>query len=441
MKRFSSNTPLACSKIFNQVGRVKAGNANCNNNSILISSCNHFISNNYNTDLLSSQETATATKPMIKARIKFLHKDYRRFSTSIQDPTYHPIHSKKTNEKVNGDHLYSSSVITPVPNSNTDTAPANKLLARGYCIGKGDADYEDADDKLYGGEDAYFIQDNTILLGDLTNSLYSKHLSSSNPLKKSNNDPSAPTINDSNTNNIKPIQCIGVADGVGGWRNILGIDASLMARQMMQNCFFYSFHSELIKHPLQLMQLAYNEIIEKKQVTAGSTTCCLLMISEENPNILLSANLGDSGFLVLRNKNGDNNYQIVYRSIPQQHYHNAPYQLAVVPHYLTNKFQDEPTDAMCDAIPIENDDIIILASDGLFDNLYDQQIVDLVNQNINQMDEYQLSKLIAVKARRVGFGTDFVTSTPFQDASEKEGIFYLGGKPDDITVVVSRVVR
>ena len=57
---------------------------------------------------------------------------------------------------------------------------------------------------------------------------------------------------------------------------------------------------------------------------SGSSTACIVALHREK-SILHTANLGDSGFVVIR-KNS-----IVHRSQEQQHYFNSPFQLAIHP--------------------------------------------------------------------------------------------------------------
>lgn len=54
----------------------------------------------------------------------------------------------------------------------------------------------------------------------------------------------------------------------------------------------------------------------------GSSTACVLIVHR---GMLHSANLGDSGYLVLRKG------EIVYKSREQTHYFNAPFQLSLPP--------------------------------------------------------------------------------------------------------------
>lgn len=56
----------------------------------------------------------------------------------------------------------------------------------------------------------------------------------------------------------------------------------------------------------------------------GSSTACV-MILDRNESIMRAANIGDSGYMVVRGG------RIVHRSHEQQHYFNTPYQLSLPP--------------------------------------------------------------------------------------------------------------
>ena len=56
----------------------------------------------------------------------------------------------------------------------------------------------------------------------------------------------------------------------------------------------------------------------------GSSTACIVTLNREERRVY-SANLGDSGFLIIRDG------EVVHRSEEQQHYFNTPFQLAVAP--------------------------------------------------------------------------------------------------------------
>ncbi len=65
--------------------------------------------------------------------------------------------------------------------------------------------------------------------------------------------------------------------------------------------------------------------------------------------------------------------KILFRTKEQQHIFNFPVQLGTG-HTTTPKDSDSLT------LPLEEGDIILLATDGLFDNLFDHQILNIVKE-------------------------------------------------------------
>lgn len=59
-------------------------------------------------------------------------------------------------------------------------------------------------------------------------------------------------------------------------------------------------------------------------LSAGSSTACIVILDRQSHR-LHTANLGDSGFLVVRGG------EVVHRSDEQQHYFNTPFQLSIAP--------------------------------------------------------------------------------------------------------------
>lgn len=59
-------------------------------------------------------------------------------------------------------------------------------------------------------------------------------------------------------------------------------------------------------------------------MSAGSSTACIVVLDRQSHQ-LHTANLGDSGFLVVRGG------EVVHRSDEQQHYFNTPFQLSIAP--------------------------------------------------------------------------------------------------------------
>ena len=108
----------------------------------------------------------------------------------------------------------------------------------------------------------------------------------------------------------------------------------------------------------------------KRNQEIGSSTLVIVTISA-NDNKLYSSLVGDSGFCILR-KTEDDNYAIIFQSISQQHRFNFPVQLG------WNLNGDSPLVAVNGTHEVKHDDIVILGSDGLLDNMnYHSVITEL----------------------------------------------------------------
>ncbi len=135
------------------------------------------------------------------------------------------------------------------------------------------------------------------------------------------------------------VSVLGVADGVGGWRQY-GVDPGQFSRQLMYNCdrlvragYF------LPSQPARLLAQGFLEMQESKQQVIGSSTACVMMLSHAD-RVLRTANIGDSGFLVVRRG------EVVHRSREQQHSFNTPFQLSLPPSEMASEvLRDRPESA------------------------------------------------------------------------------------------------
>ena len=90
--------------------------------------------------------------------------------------------------------------------------------------------------------------------------------------------------------------------------------------------------------------------------------------------------LGDSGFIHFRNA------RILWASSPQTHSFNTPYQLSIVPPKMRAQaavfggdyLEDHPHDAGVSNLRMQHGDILILMTDGVFDNLDHAELLRLV---------------------------------------------------------------
>ena len=75
----------------------------------------------------------------------------------------------------------------------------------------------------------------------------------------------------------------------------------------------------------------------------------------------------------------------------------------------------------------------------MLDNLFQEEITEIINKNPNFLmgDLNQVAQEIAEKAFENSNNRKKLS--PFEKKAKEAGMFYFGGKPDDITVVVAVV--
>lgn len=208
---------------------------------------------------------------------------------------------------------------------------------------------------------------------------------------------------------------IGVADGVGSWIEV-GVDAGLYARALMQHAHDKAQQTEPSRQaPHDVLEHAHRETRLR-----GSSTACVLAFDGK---MLHAANLGDSGFCVVRDG------RMLFRSRPQQKKFNFPYQMAW-------HEGDPPSSAEHHVLGLLKHDIVITGTDGLWDNVWPQQIAQLATAYQQRGSApYTAAGQIAEYARQISNNKSDVT--PFAHGARQIGWSFSGGKADDITVVVS----
>ncbi|KAI8639769.1 phosphatase 2C-like domain-containing protein [Parasitella parasitica] len=242
---------------------------------------------------------------------------------------------------------------------------------------------------------------------------------------------------------------LGVADGVGGWQGVTAANAALYSRKLMHHAYLelerfdnvddpYFYHYDEAD-PVSILQKSYEESMQEAQQEGiiGSCTACLAILRHEELRI---ANLGDCGISVIRH----NDY--IFRSEEQQHSFNFPYQLGT-------SSPDRPKDAQSFTVTVEKGDIIIMGSDGLFDNLFDKEILSIVKSQLStftlpgsgnrpprmlSVEPQKISDALAERAKAVS-NSKLNVDSPFQVRAVNEGLYYQGGKADDISVIVAIV--
>jgi len=285
---------------------------------------------------------------------------------------------------------------------------------------------------------------------------------------------------------------MGVADGVGSWREY-GVDPRNFSHRLMQECHNIILESskETLNHsfpsrrgsssssitvhpttnmiPTDILSQAYERVKEDKII--GSSTACVAMFDGIRHQLHFS-NIGDSGVIVLRHidssvagalkrdrttprseRNSD--LRVAFVSQQQLRTFNHPYQLG----FTGENIEDSPTfklpaDSCSSSIHIRRGDIIILATDGLFDNVDIDDISNVAlewEKNHGFLQEYhspslkssnqaipELAQTLCHLARKNSLDNSF--DSPFAILAKENDIMWSGGMPDDCTVIAMHVV-
>lgn len=211
---------------------------------------------------------------------------------------------------------------------------------------------------------------------------------------------------------------MGVADGVGG-SAIHGIDPSEYSSNLMAEAHTISVQMANANKrvcPLDVLQGAYEAVGH----IPGSATACIAALNGDELDV---CNLGDSGCLIVRDGG------VLFATKEQTHGFNFPFQLG-------SESMDTPLDGDMTTHTITDGDLVILASDGVFDNLFQDQILEVVLSN--QKDFENVGRLLAEAASNVA--TDHKCQSPYAARCQTMlGVQHAGGKLDDITAVVALI--
>ena len=88
---------------------------------------------------------------------------------------------------------------------------------------------------------------------------------------------------------------------------------------------------------------------------------------------------GDSGFAHFRNN------KLIFQSSPLQHFFDCPYQFASCPDFTEDT--DRPEDASDYELQLQSGDVIVAATDGLWDNLHIQELLPLLPSSQEEVEQ------------------------------------------------------
>lgn len=212
----------------------------------------------------------------------------------------------------------------------------------------------------------------------------------------------------------------GVADGVGQW-SFEGINAGLYARELMDGCH------RIISSSKDAKDLTPTQVLVEAAAEARSPGSSTVLVAHFDGKVVRAANIGDSGFVVIRDG------KVYRKSTPMVYGFNFPLQI--------ERGEDPSKLIQNYSIDLEEGDVIVAASDGLFDNIYEQEIAAVVSKSVNaDLKPTEIAEDLVKMAQQVGKSSS--CKSPFADAALDAGYLgFSGGKLDDVTVVVSIVQR
>lgn len=233
---------------------------------------------------------------------------------------------------------------------------------------------------------------------------------------------------------------VGVADGVGGWSEA-GYDSLAISRELCwhtKQAFEDAEPGSVL--PKKLLSQLFEAVQNLPKVEIGGTTACFGVLTPEKK--LHVANLGDSWCGVFRD------YGLVHETKFQTHNFNTPFQLAKIPAQIRKQAEtqgkryiiDLPENADEYLWDLRLNDIVVFATDGVTDNVVPADMEIFFRDQFTEKtpDLAQVASKFVAEVVKVSKDANFPSAFA-QELSRLTGQRYLGGKEDDITVVVVQV--
>eukprot|EP00667_Euglena_gracilis_P010299 EG_transcript_10483 len=227
-------------------------------------------------------------------------------------------------------------------------------------------------------------------------------------------------------------RALGLADGVTASRSAEQ-DPSILANALMRHARDAALRDLASPEidPVCLIRQAFNASEAEGTEAGGAATVLVASVTQQGE--LITANLGDSALMVVRAG------EMLYRTQETEWQFNVPYMLEAssAKHMLIPiERRNVPEDCAVDRLQLQEGDLIVLASDGLWDNLFPAEILKFLAAAPDQ-SVAALAQLVHGKA--VQTSQNRYKRTPFMANADAAGMEYQGGKPDDCTIIVARV--
>jgi protein phosphatase PTC7 len=217
----------------------------------------------------------------------------------------------------------------------------------------------------------------------------------------------------------KKYNVIGVADGVGHWSTVAGADASFWSNEIMKRCSSLAGFGS----PRDILIRAISGLSSKIQ---GSTTVSIAQLSH---NVIEAYIVGDSGLTVFRDG------EVLRQARLTTSGFNTPNQIG-------SQGIEQARDGAATRILVREGDVVVLATDGLWDNVHPDQIGKVLSslREVEENDEFVMAAAEKLAEMANRNGADPTCDSPFARHAQEAGKSFTGGKLDDVTVIVALVM-
>ncbi len=212
----------------------------------------------------------------------------------------------------------------------------------------------------------------------------------------------------------------GVFDGVSGAEKLDGVPlySNTLAQQMKSAVGKDGLSVDEIKATM-LKAAEYADV-----AATGASTAVVASVG--NDDMLRAVNLGDSVLIIIRDG------KITARAKETIHYFDCPFQ-------LSDESPDRPRNGSVLQTQLKKGDLIIAGSDGIFDNLDDAMVCEIVEKN-NKGSISKVAQQLVSESRKIS--KDPNAATPYARMAKRNNYagysMGVGGKLDDISCVVVR---
>lgn len=234
---------------------------------------------------------------------------------------------------------------------------------------------------------------------------------------------------------------LGICDGVSGCTK-LGISPDILPRELLAACrskskqWLSTARAEDGQWLTEMMQDAFDST-----KSLGATT--ILLASLRDSGCMSTVNIGDCSLLALRVVPAGQQparLQVVYKTTPVRYEASKPVQLQRLPNVPDDRARNIMRNAKLDSCVLQPGDYVVLGSDGIFDNLTDEDIQQVLARHC-QLGTTPTNDVL--NAAAIGLvNTAIAGAQPDANAQPQQQQECLTtANPDDTTAIVATVVE